>query len=289
MGAWGYGLYSNDDTLDIRDSYVDMLTYGYSSDAAISEIVREYELESDKTESAYGWLALADTAWRYGRLSEPLKERAISIIDSEIDDEKWKTEPSTVQNKRKAMLEKLKTKLNSPQPKARKPRKERFCSVPWKTGDIYTFPIMMTDQYGAILVVEDYFYQPSKYAPVEDRVHQCGFVFLDWHGNPERLKLDLMDRIPVLSVEVKKNSKGETSLRSIKVFHESFKAEDLKCYSYAYSISSAVCANIVSSVRPAGFCFADDPASAYDSFQRENLKTTVYFPCSLSIQGRTQE
>lgn len=277
MGTWGYGLYSNDYTLDVRDSYVDMLTYGYSSEAALTEIIREYELESDKTESAYGWLALADTAWRYGRLSETLKERAISIIDSGIDDENVKTEPLTIQRKRKAMLEKLKTKLNSSQPKTRKPRKEKFISISWKTSDIYTFPIAMTDQYGAILVVEDYFYKPSKYATDEDMVHQCSFVFLDWHGDPETLKSDLKESIPILSVKVKKNSKGEVSFRSIKVFHESFKAVDLKCYSYAFSIPSSVCTNIVSSVRPAGFCFADDPTTAYNSLQSDALKETLYF------------
>ena len=82
------------------------------------------ELLDDPFDGRMFWLALADTQWNWGRLLPNVKEKALKII-SEIpymDIESLKNWEHAFSKKK---VIKLKEKLLSPQPKEKKPRKQK--------------------------------------------------------------------------------------------------------------------------------------------------------------------
>lgn len=66
------------------------------------------------------WFALADTQWNLGRLEEFVKANALKYIESGIDLMHWNNECSSEFKSRKAVLDKLESKLKSPQPPKKK-------------------------------------------------------------------------------------------------------------------------------------------------------------------------
>ena len=143
MGTWGTGLYQDDTTCDIKDDYITYLRIGMTNEEATKKIIEEndwcFEYED---EGALLWFALADTQWKYGRLLDEVKEKAIECIDSGIDLEKWKEEDEKLYKKRKKVLEELKEKLNSEQPAEKKVTKMKFHRAYWKVGDILLYQIL---------------------------------------------------------------------------------------------------------------------------------------------------
>ena len=140
MGAWGTGLYSNDTAADIRGAYVEHLKRGKSNEEALQSI-----LDSNKDvigmadEEPLFWFALADTLWNYGRLTEDVKQKALSFLANPPADERW------LESDKKSLaawlqtLEKLKSKLLSEQPPEKKVSKYRFYHCPWNLGDVFAY------------------------------------------------------------------------------------------------------------------------------------------------------
>lgn len=142
MGAWGAGLYQDDVTCDIREDYLDRLRIGYTNIEATNEVIEWNigDLEEDDEDIPLFWFALADTQWKYGRLLPEVKEQAIKYIDEGKDLERW-IENKREYPKRKKVLEELKEKLNSPQPKEKKVRKLVIHKATWKIGDVLLYKI----------------------------------------------------------------------------------------------------------------------------------------------------
>ena len=115
MGTWGTGLYSVDMACDVREYYMNCLRENMSSDEAEASVAEYYSEELDNREDGpIVVLALAETAWCTGRLSEGLKKAAIGVLDTEECQERWKAERSEL--KEQSVLSKLREKLMSPQP-----------------------------------------------------------------------------------------------------------------------------------------------------------------------------
>ena len=90
MGTWGTGLYSDDTTCDVRDRYLLNLKAGLSSDDSCQDILdRHGDLLRNTETACLVYFALADTAWRYGRLNEAVKDRALSLLKSGGDIAVW--------------------------------------------------------------------------------------------------------------------------------------------------------------------------------------------------------
>jgi len=141
MGAWGTGLYQDDITCDIKDEYLDLLRVGYSNIDATSYLIEHNtNTLSDEEETPLFWFALADTQHKYGRLLPEVKNEALKYIDLGTDLERWK-DTGKQYHKRKDVLDKLKEKLNSPQPEKRKVTKLKMQRAKWKTGDILLYQI----------------------------------------------------------------------------------------------------------------------------------------------------
>lgn len=135
MGTWGTGIFQNDIADDVKTDYFNKLKMGKSDEDALSEIISENsDFLHDSEDSLDFWFALASLMFDYGRLNEEVKCKAISLLESEKDSERW-TEKEN--KKRKIELEKLKTKMYSEIPPRKKVAVTKKFVTPWKRNDIY--------------------------------------------------------------------------------------------------------------------------------------------------------
>lgn len=145
MGTWGTELYQDDDTCDIKEEYLNYLRIGKTNEEALQEVISDNEemIKDDEIGPLF-WLALADTQWKYGRLTNDIRDRALEVIDSGKDLERWKEDKKLFQ-KRKKVLEKLKEKLSTQQPPEKKVRKMTFERPNWKVGDVILYQLLNED------------------------------------------------------------------------------------------------------------------------------------------------
>lgn len=140
MGFWGYSLYANDTTCDVRDTYFELLEQLNDDDLAFKKtLVSFQELLQDADEIPLFWYALAESMWQVGRLTEEVKERALEYIYIDGGINHFKNNPRKA-NAWRTTLNKLKLKILSPQPKRRDYARRRvLVSNPWEVGDVIAY------------------------------------------------------------------------------------------------------------------------------------------------------
>ena len=117
MGTWGYGLYSDDVTRDVKDIYVDKLRRGKSGMQASKEMIAEFKWALDDEDDApLFWFAMADTQWNYGRLQNEVKTQALYYLNDIKNLQRWEFENPKMFYKRKEVLNSLYKKLMTQQP-----------------------------------------------------------------------------------------------------------------------------------------------------------------------------
>ena len=82
MGAWGTGFWSDDDTCDVREDYLDRLRKKKTPEEALAEMLPIYMPDQDGESGYLFWLTIALLQWEYGHLTEPIKEKALAILSS---------------------------------------------------------------------------------------------------------------------------------------------------------------------------------------------------------------
>ena len=117
MGTWGMGLFENDTACDVRGDFCEFVADGESPAEASQWLVDQWGPDDDPDDGPVIWLTLAALQSRVGWLDERVKERALRIINDGSDLQLWidETTESDVAERR-AVLEKLKEQLLSPQP-----------------------------------------------------------------------------------------------------------------------------------------------------------------------------
>ena len=131
MGAWGAGLYENDTALDVKDEFDKLFNDGKSVQEITDGLTAEFESIMDCADEApLFWLALADTQWKFGVLLPDVKENALRWIN-ELKSQTADTPDGARQGK---ALDDLQTKLLSPLPPVKKPKKRDFTSVNGKSA-----------------------------------------------------------------------------------------------------------------------------------------------------------
>lgn len=142
MGAWGTGIYQDDVAEDIKSSYINKQKAGKDAGTALKEVLEENSAELEDDDDRYGaWMALADTMWKYGRLTEEVKEKAAGLIEEEKShmEERWYSKSDI--RKRLQVLDKLKERLESEQPPAKRIPVHKPFVPRWKKGEVYQYRI----------------------------------------------------------------------------------------------------------------------------------------------------
>ena len=139
MGAWGTGLFSDDTACDVRDEYLDLIGDGLSDPEATDRLIKGWKDQViDPDVAPVFWLALADTQWKYGRLENRIRQRAIEVIEGGTDLARWQADPKLVQ-RRRVVLSRLKKKLESSQPPKKKIPKRFRDYTDWKVGNVVSY------------------------------------------------------------------------------------------------------------------------------------------------------
>jgi hypothetical protein len=172
MGVWGTDIFSDDIASDIRRRYRDLVGDGFTGEQATDILLEEYpEVVDDPEVGPLFWLALAATQWRCGRLEPRVQAKALEVIDSGSDLERWQEDPQLL-IKRRAVLSNLRATLLSPQPPQKKIRKRFRNTCEWEIGEIIGY--RLPSGAFALLRVIDYFVDLGGTSPI--------FEVLDWVG-----------------------------------------------------------------------------------------------------------
>lgn len=135
MGNWGYDLYENDVSLDVKDSFEKYYNREKDVFKITNEILEDFKDVIDHPyEAKLFWYALADVQWDYGVLLPNVKEKAVDLIKEEISSIKANAQWIKT-------VEKLNAKLASPLPQPKRVRKSRKFTCQWKKGDVFAFKI----------------------------------------------------------------------------------------------------------------------------------------------------
>ena len=146
MGAWGTALYSDDTTCDVRDEFKEHLEKGLSHSAAEKAILATFEdVLSDHEVKCLVYFALAETEWKFGCLSDAVKEEALSLLSKGGDVEYWESDNPAEAKARAKALANLNARLLSPQPPLkivklkpqRPPKKQLDCPI----GSLFKLPL----------------------------------------------------------------------------------------------------------------------------------------------------
>lgn len=145
MGAWGPGLYSNDAALDQRQVVRSLLRLPIGPEEII-EAIRHYDPvldDVDDVDHATAWFVIADMFYRYGIEHQPTIERVREYVNNDRDlaiMADLGMEPSLIR-KRRAILESLAAKVETPNPK---PSKRRVLQKPqpllFEAGELIRYP-----------------------------------------------------------------------------------------------------------------------------------------------------
>lgn len=138
MGFWGTGLYSNDTTSDVRDTYKSFLEDQLSNEEAYNKTIEQFIDMVGSDEEPLFWYAIAESQWRTGRLLTEVKDKALYWIECGGGLELWEENPKNKIKWQKTLF-KLKETLESPMPREKKfPKIERN---PWNLYDVYAYQL----------------------------------------------------------------------------------------------------------------------------------------------------
>jgi hypothetical protein len=186
MGAWGPGLFSDDTTSEVRDAYVDNLKQGLADDTAFRGVLEQYkDLLHDHDVACLVYFALADTAWRYGRLHPSVRSQALKLLSQGGDLSVWERDSPADASRRRKVLRDLTSRLQSPQP-PRKPVKIVLAKPKkvWTTAAVGTvFLLPLPSGSNAALVLVGYWENEKSIDPI--------FSLLRWRGTAEPAAAEL--------------------------------------------------------------------------------------------------
>lgn len=150
MGAWNTSINGNDTAQDLRSEYKAAFFYNDVETALvkIDEYIRlEGFDESDEEEWCNYYYSLADFMWSYGLLTEEIRNKVITMIDSGFGLDIWEESGLKVLEKRKKVLNEFKTKILSQQPVNKKIRLDFHMNPIFENGDIIAIQLKTSDKY----------------------------------------------------------------------------------------------------------------------------------------------
>lgn len=123
MGAWSTSINGNDTAEDLKYEYA-VAFWRYDIDTAVSKIdayVRKEGIdESDPIAWCDYFYSLADFMWRKGILTDKVKQKALTMIETGFGLEAWAESGEKILRERKKALTAFREKLLSPLPPKKK-------------------------------------------------------------------------------------------------------------------------------------------------------------------------
>lgn len=187
MGAWGTAIFSNDTSMDVRGEFRDLIGAGETAETASAKILggsipgTEVAIDPDDNDI---WLGLAATQHKTGHIVPEVIERALRIVESQCELERWELPD---RRRRATALAKLREVLlqPAPPPAAIKPRRLRTTDLLQGQHQVLTDP-----ESGAQLLLRVHIFSE------DDGGRYVHYVVLAWDGCEE--SLERADRLPIL-------------------------------------------------------------------------------------------
>jgi hypothetical protein len=138
MGPWGTAIFTDDFAADVRDEWREAILDGRSPEEATNRVVMQFgqAIEGDPDEVAVFWMALAAAQMETGRLQPRVRDRALAVIETGGDVERWAEENPGLARRREGVLERLAAKLRGPQPKPKRLRRPPVYDISFDIGDV---------------------------------------------------------------------------------------------------------------------------------------------------------
>ncbi|SHL00746.1 hypothetical protein SAMN05444414_103284 [Roseovarius marisflavi] len=181
MGAWGAGLYSNDDASDLVELLKAVLKLPMEIDELIELMKREMLEDGDEIELTF-WLVLADQLEKKGLRHEATTAKAISILENQTDIDELRNLDMAESDlvTRVKYNEKMLARLRSPRPeKLRKTLNAPQASVV-AANDLLTFPTQNGKSRNPYFPVGKEMFEADGWGLAQ--VHEVGheFGYLNW-------------------------------------------------------------------------------------------------------------
>lgn len=175
MGTWGFGIYQNDTSLDVKDEFEELYNTGNSVLDITNKLVKDYEsIMGDIDEEPLFWLALADTQWNLGVLMSLVKDKALYWVEKDSGIFNCHSIDMSVKTKRRKILDELQEKLLSPQPTVKKSIKKKMHKCQWELGDVFAYQLEsdlakergLCGRYFLIQKVDEGLWHPEHIVPI---------------------------------------------------------------------------------------------------------------------------
>jgi hypothetical protein len=154
VGAWGFGVTSDDTVADIVSFFKERLKAGDSLAVASRRSSSEFaEIENDEDEGPIFWMAIAHMQWKYGAVTQEVMLRVRSDIAADRGLDRYRDNADSLA-KRKAALQKFLIQLESPNLKPSALPKRIAKVAPFRQGDCLSV-LLPENKYTAALVLQE--------------------------------------------------------------------------------------------------------------------------------------
>lgn len=156
MGAWGTAISSNDTYADIYGKFFDLYNDGLDvSEISKNLIAYNQETINDTDDSNNFWFALAKAQWECKQLDKDIFDQVKKVIETGADLGVWRQLDADEKDikKRKVVLDKFLTDLQTERPKAKSRKNKIICQPVFEKGDCLTFKLE-NGNYGGAVVLE---------------------------------------------------------------------------------------------------------------------------------------
>jgi hypothetical protein len=153
MGTDGTGIRADDVVCDVIGLYQACLKAGMSASESKQNVVEQFaEHLADEDDRPSVWLGLADAQWTFGAVDADVLEQVRAIVQGGVGLGRRREVSEKASAQRAAVLAKFLNKINSPNPRPRKPPRLVGRPPVFRAGDCLSVTID-GERYGAAIVL----------------------------------------------------------------------------------------------------------------------------------------
>lgn len=137
MGSWGTAIFADDLAADVRGDWRDAILDGGDPAQVTRQLIGRYSAAADdQGEAGVFWLALAAAQLETGRLDDAVRDRALEVIDRNVDLARWREQHPSLARRRERALQRLAEGLRGPPPQPKRLRRSQPAAVRFEIGDV---------------------------------------------------------------------------------------------------------------------------------------------------------